>query len=92
MLSSTKLVKFPSRLASRDMKFMSHVVNSNIPLLWSRPAMVQANTLLNLPSIRANILSQLVEIDLTGVSHYTLDILRCEERGSGAVPGISPPT
>ena len=54
--------------------------------------MVQANTLLNLPSIRANILSQLVEIDLTGVSHYTLDILWCEERGSGAVPGISPPT
>ena len=75
VLPSTKLVKFPGRLAGKDVMFMSHVVDSNIPLLWSRPAMARAGTILDLPGDRANILGKWVELDLTGVGHYALDIL-----------------
>ena len=75
VLPSTKLVKFPGKLAGQDVMFISHVVDSNIPLLWSRPAMARAGTLLDLPGDRAKILGRWVELNLTGVGHYSLDIL-----------------
>ena len=39
VLPSILNVKFPGKLAGKDVMFASHVVKSNIPLLWSRPAM-----------------------------------------------------
>ena len=39
VLPSILNVKFPGKLAGKDMMFTSHVVKSNIPLLRSRPAM-----------------------------------------------------
>ena len=39
MLPSILNVKFPGNLAGKDAIFTSHVVKSDIPLLWSRPAM-----------------------------------------------------
>ena len=78
VLTSTKLVKFPGRLAGKDVMFSSHVVQSNIPLLWSRPAMARAGTVLDLPKDRAKILGAWVDLDLTDVGHYALDILPLE--------------
>ena len=75
VLPSIKLVKFPGRLAGRDVMFSSHVVQSNIPLLWSRPAMARAGTVLDLPKDRAKILGVWVDLELTDVGHYALDIM-----------------
>ena len=75
VLTSIKLVKFPGRLAGRDVMFSSHVVQSNIPLLWSRPAMARAGTVLDIPKDRAKILGVWVDLKLTDVGHYALDIM-----------------
>ena len=55
--------------------FESHMVKSNIPLLWSRPGMSRAGTILDLPGNRAKILGQWVDLNLMAVGHFTLDIL-----------------
>ena len=68
-------VKFPGRLARKDLMFKSHVVKSNILLLWSRPAMSWAGTILDLTHNRAKILGVWVDLNLTAVGHYALDIL-----------------
>ena len=75
VLHSIMKVKFPGRLAGRDVMFKSHVVKSNIPLLWSRPAMSRAGTILELPKNRAKILGQWVTLNLTAVGHYALNLL-----------------
>ena len=73
VLPSIMKVNFPGRLAGRDMMFMSHVVKSNIPLLWSRPSMSWAGTILDLPGNR--ILGQWVDLNLTAMEHYAIHIL-----------------
>ena len=78
VLTSIKLVKFPGRLAGKDVMFSSHVVRSNIPLLWSRPAMARAGTVLDLTKDRAKILGVWVDLDLIDAGHYALDILPLE--------------
>ena len=78
VLTSIKLVKFPGRLAGKDVMFSSHVVRSNIPLLWSRPAMARAGTVLDLTKDRAKILGVWVNLDLIDAGHYALDILPLE--------------
>ena len=42
VLMATKQVKFPVKLAGREVMMSSHVVNSPIPLLWSKPSMIKA--------------------------------------------------
>ena len=78
VLTSIKLVKFPGRLAGKDVMFSSHVVRSNFPLLWSRPAMARAGTVLDLTKDRAKILGVWVNLDLIDAGHYALDILPLE--------------
>ena len=75
MLPSIKKVKFHGKLAGKDVMFTSHVVKSNIPLLWSRPSMARAGTVLDLPGDRALILGKWVDLNLTAVGHYALDIM-----------------
>ena len=60
VLPSLKMVKFPAELAGKEVVFKSHVVNSSIPLLWSRPSMAKAGVVLDLPNDKAEILSTLV--------------------------------
>ena len=61
------MVKFPADLAGRAVKFKSDVVNSSIPLLWSRPSMAKAGVVLDLPNDKAEILGTWVDLDLTSV-------------------------
>ena len=75
MLPSIKKVKFPGKLAGKDVMFKSHMVKSNIPLLWSRPVMSRARTVLDLANNRAKILGVWVDRNLTAVGHFALDIL-----------------
>ena len=55
VLKSLKLVTFPANLVGKKVLFKSHVVSSNIPLLWSRPSMAKAGTILDLPQDKAQI-------------------------------------
>ena len=55
--------------------FKSHVVKSNLPLLWSRAAMSRAGTILDLPRNRAKILGVWVNLNMTAAGHYCLNIL-----------------
>ena len=41
VLPARRLVKFPSRLANMNIMFTSHIVNSDIPMLWSRTGMAR---------------------------------------------------
>ena len=74
-LPSILNVKFPGRLARKDVMFKSHMVKSNIPLLWSRPALSRAGTILDLTRNGAEILDVYIDLNLTAVGHYALDIL-----------------
>ena len=67
--------KFPGKLAGKDVVFLTHMVKGNIPLLWSRPPMSRAGTILDLTCNRAEILGVWVDLNLTAVGHYALDIL-----------------
>ena len=75
VLTSTKVVRFPAMIAGRLVTIESHIVKSRIPLLWSRPSMKRAGTVLDLPEDRAKIFNQWVDLNLTTVGHYSLKIL-----------------
>ena len=75
VLPSLKLVTFPANLVGKKVFFRSHVVTSNIPLLWSRPSMAKAGTLLDLPNDRAQIYGIWTDLALTSVGHYALNII-----------------
>ena len=75
MLPSILNVKFSGRLAGKDVMFKSHMVESNIQLLWSRPAMSRAGTILDLICNQAKILGVWVNLNLTAMGHYAIDIL-----------------
>ena len=75
VLPSIMTVKLPGRLARKEVMFKNRVVKSNIPLLWSRPAMTQAGPILDLPGNRAKILGQWVDLTLMAAGHYALNIL-----------------
>ena len=51
--------------------FKTQVVKSKIPLLWSRPAMSRAGTILDLTRNQANILGVWVNLNLTAVGLLT---------------------
>ena len=68
-------VKFPGKLAGQDVMIQTHIVKSNIPLLWSRPAMSHAGTILDPSRNQAEILGVMVNLNLTAVGHYAIDIL-----------------
>ena len=75
VLPSLKSIKFPGILAGKSVTFTSHLVSSNIPLLWSRPSMAKAGTVLDLPQDRAKIFGNWIPLNLTSVGHYAIDIL-----------------
>ena len=75
VLKSLRLVTFPANLVGKKVLFKSHVVSSNIPLLWSRPSMAKAGTILDLPQDKAQIYGKWTELILTSVGHYALNIL-----------------
>ena len=75
VLKSLRLVTFPANLVGKKVLFKSHVVSSNIPLLWSRPSMAKAGTILDLPRDKAQIYGKWTELILTSVGHYALNIL-----------------
>ena len=56
------------------MKITSHVVMSPIPLLWSKPSMVKAGVVLNLPEDKAKILGKWTDLDITSAGHHSLHI------------------
>ena len=74
ILAATKFVTFPAQLAGRRITFKCHVVNSGIPLLWSKPSMTKAGVVLDLPNDKAKILGLWVDLDLTTAGHYSIDI------------------
>ena len=55
--------------------FQTHVVKSNILLLWSRPATSRTRTILDLTRNLAKVLGVMVHLNLTAIRHYALDIL-----------------
>ena len=75
VLPARKLVKFPGRLANRNIMFMSHIVNSDIPMLWSRAGMEKAGVVLDMNGDGAWIFNTWVDLKLTKAGHYALDIL-----------------
>ena len=80
VLPSIKMVIFPATLAGKDVRFQSHVVSSDIPLLWSRPSMAKAGTVLDLPQDRAKILGEWIELNKTSVGHYSIEILPKDDK------------
>ena len=75
VLPSLKQVKFPAVLVNKKVCIKSHVVRSRIPMLWSRCSMARGGTILDLPNDKAKILGEWVNLNLTSVGHYALDIL-----------------
>jgi hypothetical protein len=80
VLPSIKLVMFPATLAGKDVMFRSHVVSSDIPLLWSRPSMAKAGTVLDLPQDKAKIFGEWIDLNRTSVGHYSIDILPKDDK------------
>ena len=78
-------MKFPAELAGKEVVFKSHVVNSSIPLLWSRPSMAKAGVVLDLPNDKADILGTWVDLNLTSVGHYAVDIIPKDNRAAEEV-------
>ena len=79
VLPSIMVVKFPAIIAGKLISVESHVVKSRIPLLWSRPSMKKAGTVLDLPNDKAKIFGEWVSLNLTSVGHYSLDILPMDQ-------------
>ena len=79
VLPSIKLIKFPAIIAGKLVSVESHVVKSRIPLLWSRPSMKKAGTVLDLPNDKAKIFGEWVSLNLTTAGHYSLDILPMDQ-------------
>ena len=75
VLPSISLVVFPARLAGKDIMFKSHVVNSDILLLWNRPSMTKAGIMLDFPHDKAKIFGKWTDLNMTSVGHYSIDIL-----------------
>ena len=86
VLTASKLIRLPARVAGRDIMFECHVVKSGIPLLWSRPSMAKAGVVLDLPQDRAKIFDTWIDLDLTSVGHYALRILPTEESVNLSLP------
>lgn len=82
VLPSIMLVKFPATIAGKLVSVESHVVKSRIPLLWSRPSMKKAGTVLDLPNDKAKIFGEWVSLNLTSVGHYSLDILPMDQESA----------
>ena len=79
ILSSIKKIKIPAEIADRKVSLINHVVWSGIPLLWSRLSMTKAGVVLDLPSDRAKILGKWVDLNVTSIGHYYLNILPQEK-------------
>ena len=60
-------------------RISSHVVRSPIPLLWSKPSMVRAGVVLDLPEDRARILSSWTALNFISAGHHSLPILTQKE-------------
>ena len=73
-------------MAGKNVTFESYVVNSGIPLLWSRPSMAKAGVILDLPQDRAQIFGEWIDLDLTSVGHYSLRILPTDESVNMSLP------
>ena len=74
VLTALRKVTFPANLAGKRVRISSHVVRSPIPLLWSKPSMMKARVLLDLPEDRARILGSWTELDTTSAGHHSLSI------------------
>ena len=68
------------KIADKKVSIITHVVVSDIPLLWSHPSMTKAGVVLDLPSDRAKILERWVDLNVTSAGHYYLNILPQEKR------------
>ena len=75
VLRSKKVVKFPGRLANRKIMFTSHIVDSEIPMLWSRTGMVNAGVVLHMSGEGDWIFTTWVNLKLTKAGHYAIHIL-----------------
>ena len=74
VLKALGKVTFPARLAGQTVRICSHVVRSPIPLLWSKPSMVKAGVVLDLPEDKAKILGRWTDLDITSAGHHSLSI------------------
>ena len=48
VLPAIRKVTFPGRLANQTVMFSAHIVDRDIPILWSRPGMTRAGVVLNM--------------------------------------------
>ena len=81
VLTSKKVVKFPGRLANRKVMFTSHIVNSKIPMLWSKTGMSNTRVLLHMNKKGARIFDTWVNLKLTKAGHYAIHILPNGQEG-----------
>ena len=79
ILSSIKNIKIPAEIADRKVTLITYVISSGIPLLWSQPSMTRAGVVLDLPADRAKILGKWVDLKVTSVGHYYINILSQEK-------------
>ena len=70
---------FPAQLAGKVVRISNHMVMSPILLLWSKPSMVRAWGLLDLPEDRVKICSSWTALDITSAGHHSLPILPQKE-------------
>ena len=75
VLTALGKVTFPAQLAGKMVRISSYVVSSPIPLLWSKPSMVRAGVVVDLPEDRAKILGSWTTLDITSAGHHSLPIL-----------------
>ena len=74
-LASKNVVTFPGRLADKNITFTSHIVDSDIPMLWSRTAMANAGVVLHLAEEGAWIFDTWVDLKLSRAGHYAIHFL-----------------
>ena len=48
VLTSKKVVTFPGKLSNRNIMFTSHIIDSKIPMLWTRTDMANAGVVLHM--------------------------------------------
>ena len=71
------------------MSFISHVIKSGIPLLWSRPSMARVGVVLDLLEDQAEILRKEVDLELTTAGHYICAIHYAKGYGDGGTEFIN---
>ena len=74
VLGSLYTVDFPCRIAGREVRMVSDVVSSDIPLLISKKSMKKAGAVLDLVNDRVRFFGKWITCDVTSSGHYTINL------------------